>query len=830
MSRDDFQHVKQAALYSIEALLTRWLPNGVLEGREWCIGSREGEAGRSMKVCIAGERIGRWSDFASGDTGGDLISLYSYINSISQLVAMKEVAGQLGIDIASARIKSAITPIKTSVSAIPELIKNKRTAWVPILPVPDDAPVAPVAHLVRGRSEISWAYRNQQGYLLGMVHRFKTSKVGKDGKPGKEFYPCVYARHPNTGASEWRWMGFPDPRPLYLTAPLRDDALVLIPEGEKCADAGFKAFPQLDVVSWGGGSNAVAKHDWTPLAGRNVIVWSDADAAGAKATLKLIAILFAIGCTVKIVLIPDGVEEGWDIVNAIEDGRDVRAMLSAAVLVTASDLTALGETGSPPSPTGEEQRLGDESPKDEHQKNHTTRKLSLVVSNKPDIPAPDAVQPGEGKAKRKLVERGESFWDGVNHLLEHFTLLYGTNTAWDDVERIQILIPNLRYAFGADQVKFWLNNRDRKMINSRCLVFDPTETVDLETHVNMFNGFNLEPQAGECGLILDLLAHLCGDQQELIDWVIKWIAYPLQHPGAKMSTSIIMHGDEGSGKNLFWETVVRNLYGEYGGVIGNAQLEAQFNEWASKKLFFVADEVVTRNELRQMKGKLKSLISGDEININPKNLPERREANHINFVFLSNELQPLALDKTDRRYLVVWTPPKHEAEYYKAIADQVGSGGLEAFYHYLLQVDCSDFNAHTKPIDTVAKRNLISLGLTSPERFYREWEAGVLPLPFISCSAMQLFAAFLRWSNLNNERFPPTQTEFGGKVERMAAGAVKRKAVKYDLRNVVKQRIVYLVGTPPEGKKLNEWVGDASDLFETYLKKYRHVYDQSEQT
>lgn len=441
------------------------------------------------------------------------------------------------------------------------------------------------------------------------------------------------------------------------------------------------------------------------------------------------------------------------------------------------------------------------------------------------------VEGGEGAAVKgkKGKVRPPGFWETIDYLLENFVLLYGTGTAWDRVNKLQIKVPDMRLAYGSDQVKFWLGNGDRKMVNACNLVFDPTETVDLETHVNMYEGFEIKPVQGECGLILELLAHLCDGEAQMLDWVLKWIAYPLQHPGAKMASSIIMHGDEGSGKNLFWERVVRKIYGQYSWVIGNAQIESQFNEWASRKLFLVCDEVVTRNELRQLKGKLKNMISGDEIPINPKNLPERYEANHMNFVFLSNELQPLALDKTDRRYLVLWTPPKREEQFYRAVADQIEDGGIEAFYHYLLyEVDCSDFSPHTKPLDNRAKQNLISLGLSQPELFYREWEGHGLPIPFMTCSSMQLYAAFQRWCHLNGERFPPSQTKFGRTIERIAGDALRRTKVKYAFGADVKQRTVYLVGSPPDGTTLADYVQAGCDLFEKDLRKYRHVYDRQD--
>ncbi len=454
---------------------------------------------------------------------------------------------------------------------------------------------------------------------------------------------------------------------------------------------------------------------------------------------------------------------------------------------------------------------------------------SPTPSDQPAQPGAVATSRGAGATRKPKKEKvyPQSFWDSVNYLLEKFVLIYGDDTVWDSSKRMIIKVNHLRLAYGVDAVKFWLNNPDRRMVDRDKVVFDPTLKADPETTVNLFDGFKMVPAQGACDQIIELVKFLCNDDVQVLAWVLRWLAYPLQHPGAKMKTSIIVHGDEGSGKNLFFENVMKAIYGEYGGVIGNAQIEAPFNEWASKKLFMVADEVVTRSELRQLKGKLKAMVTGDVIMINPKGMTERAEANHMNFVFLSNELQPLALDKTDRRYLVLWTPPKRDEAFYDAVARQIMGGGIEAFYHFLLhKVDLADFNEHTKPLVTDAKSKLIMLGLSPAERFFREWSGGFLPLPFICCSAMQLYHGFNRWSHLNGERFPVSQQMFGRTIERIGRGLVKRAAVKYDLGSDVKQRIVYLVGDEPIDRTRQDWVEGASQLFEDALKKYRHVWDQ----
>lgn len=455
--------------------------------------------------------------------------------------------------------------------------------------------------------------------------------------------------------------------------------------------------------------------------------------------------------------------------------------------------------------------------------------LDKARKGKNDAPAASGGGDGTGASgKKKRKEVGDEFWAKVNRLHESFVLIYGSDEVWDGEGRMLVKINPLRLAFGTDAVKLWLNNEERKMVPMDCVVFDPTMKSDPASTVNLFNGFGMEPKAGDCNLILELLYHLCGEDNDVYGWVLCWLAYPLQNPGAKMDTSIVMHGDEGSGKNLFFERCIARIYGEYAGVIGNAELEDKFNDWASRKLFVVCDEVVTRSELRQLKGKLKHMVSGTTIRINPKGMSSRDEANHINFIFLSNELQPLALDKTDRRNMVIWTPAKREEEFYKAVAAQIYSGGTEAFYQFLLGLDLGEFDEHTKPIMNKAKENLISLGLSPTERFYREWSGGFLPLPYVCCSAMQLYQAFCRWSYLNGERYPASQTMFGRTVDRIAFGQMSRGQVKYDLMSEVKQRTVYLVGDQPEDKDRHKWVEDGSVIFENALRKYRHVFDRED--
>lgn len=73
------------------------LPHGKKEGREWRAGSLSGDKGQSLGVCIQGDRLGVWQDFATGETGGDLLDLWACAHGCGVGEAMREAKQYLGI-------------------------------------------------------------------------------------------------------------------------------------------------------------------------------------------------------------------------------------------------------------------------------------------------------------------------------------------------------------------------------------------------------------------------------------------------------------------------------------------------------------------------------------------------------------------------------------------------------------------------------------------------------------------------------------------------------------------------------------------------------------
>lgn len=97
--RVDFEAIDRAALEVLPILLARWLPNGKRIGQEY-LALNPTRADRhlgSFKIVVSGPRIGMWADFASGDKGGDAISLAAYLFGLSQTQAARRIADMLGV-------------------------------------------------------------------------------------------------------------------------------------------------------------------------------------------------------------------------------------------------------------------------------------------------------------------------------------------------------------------------------------------------------------------------------------------------------------------------------------------------------------------------------------------------------------------------------------------------------------------------------------------------------------------------------------------------------------------------------------------------------------
>src|SRR6476646_7078109 len=86
----DFVGINRAALAHLPSRLKTWLPDGVRRGDEW-VARNPRRSDRHPGSFSINLRTGRWADFATGDAGGDPVSLGAYLHRLSQADAARRL-------------------------------------------------------------------------------------------------------------------------------------------------------------------------------------------------------------------------------------------------------------------------------------------------------------------------------------------------------------------------------------------------------------------------------------------------------------------------------------------------------------------------------------------------------------------------------------------------------------------------------------------------------------------------------------------------------------------------------------------------------------------
>jgi putative DNA primase/helicase len=528
----DFQSTADELLGRSKSLLEQWFPAGKFKGPEFVIGDLSGSPGDSLSI---NWRTGKWKDFASGEAGGDLISLYAAMHGITQLEAAKDLGAH---DDGNPRQRVAPAPKR-------EPDPPSRIVVMPA-PTPHDC-----RHPKFGEPAWVWTYLDGTNGLLGYVARYEP-----EGER-KQIVPWTYADGEGWGMGQW-----PEPRPLYGLHVLAEglDRPVLLVEGEKAADAArVIAGHVYAVATWPGGAQAWRKVDWSPLNGRKVLMWPDRDEAGAKAMHAIADHLKASVPEIKIINV-DGDSDGWDAADALADGMDWKGFRDFAL----PRVTVLHPSLTPPDKPkqqNEPQNIPENIPKKPRQK----PQLTVVEGNTARKVEP-AVNPGYWQTKPWAEHIIITDKGGAKPLLANAIAALRYDADWRGVIgydlfglRSMVLTNNsfgLKPGAWSDAYDFivceWLQR-----LGIGVTMQTATAAVEAVAHEHAFHPLqdylnSLTWDGVE--RIRHWLQDLCGaDDSEYVravgeKWLIGAVARAL-NPGCKMDTALVFEGRQGAGKS-----------------------------------------------------------------------------------------------------------------------------------------------------------------------------------------------------------------------------------------------------------------------------------------
>jgi hypothetical protein len=198
-----------------------------------------------------------------------------------------------------------------------------------------------------GKPGHQWPYVDAKGKEVLRVLRWNL-------RVGKTF------RQISPSPNGWTKTGIPSPKPLLDLPRLLADAqgAVFVAEGEKCVDA-LTGLGLLATTS-SGGCSAARLTDWSPLAGRDVVILPDNDDDGEGYAADVAAIISSLGATFRVVrfneLPPKGdladlFEKCHDHGQRVELRKRIEQAAAQATLGTIADEPAENALAATPFPT-----------------------------------------------------------------------------------------------------------------------------------------------------------------------------------------------------------------------------------------------------------------------------------------------------------------------------------------------------------------------------------------------------------------------------------------------------------------------------------------------
>jgi Primase C terminal 2 (PriCT-2)/Family of unknown function (DUF5906) len=237
-------------------------------------------------------------------------------------------------------------------------------------------------------------------------------------------------------------------------------------------------------------------------------------------------------------------------------------------------------------------------------------------------------------------------------------------------EQFKLEVANIfvKFAKPIPAEKYWKEHPHR---HQRKIVFKPGGTTEPD-ELNLWQGYGVAPRKTR-RKVRSLLRHiwrvLCRRDKEKFKYVIRWLAWAVQHPDKHPGVVIVLKSRmQGTGKSTLGVVLLR-IFGPHGALVDDKdRLLGRFNDWLEPVCFILAEEILWAGDHRA-NDKLKSLITADTIQIERKFGGCRSIPNRLHVIMTTNHDHAVAAGVGDRRFVVLDVSSEHAGD--KAYFDRL---------------------------------------------------------------------------------------------------------------------------------------------------------------
>ena len=293
--------------------------------------------------------------------------------------------------------------------------------------------------------------------------------------------------------------------------------------------------------------------------------------------------------------------------------------------------------------------------------------------------------------------------------------------------------------------------------------------------------------------IIDHIRNIwCSGDDIKYQYVRSWMANLVQFPEKPNGTMIVLQSEQGAGKGIVGEFLVKLLGTHCAGKTEDLEkVTGRFNGFLERKALIILDDTSSADSYKTgCWNKLKSLITDEVQTIEKKGLETCTIKNTCSFMMFTNQTAGVKIEASDRRMCVLRCSSDRigDYDYFDRLGDCLeNSDCADLFYTWLHNQ--TDLVRLTKIPNTEEKSEMKFLTLELVLKFLYHIKTGEYDLEIEGdcVKASDLFIEFTNWCTKNNEDCKKySTTKFGGILGRYVDKRRCKSGVVYNISDLSK--------------------------------------------
>lgn len=304
-----------------------------------------------------------------------------------------------------------------------------------------------------------------------------------------------------------------------------------------------------------------------------------------------------------------------------------------------------------------------------------------------------------------------------------------------------------------------------------------------KTIFNMWRKFPMEfvtkyeTKELEKQVILDHIKILCGNNEEVFDYFIKWIAQMIQYPAVKTICPTLI-SKEGAGKGTLMKL--------FGAMLGSAKVyettSPSRDVWGDFNgrmcnTFLINLNELSKRETSECEGKIKGLITDPKLTINNKGVNQYDIQSFHRFIITTNNGEPINTSHDDRRNLIIRSSDEKigDKEYFNNLhAILQDTNVVKTCYEYFKSIPDMDKFGTLKMPQTEHQSNLKQLSVSPIEQWLESFALSNYDKEEVELLGTDACQIFKEWCAENDLKYEIDAKKLGVRLSNLSISGIEK--------------------------------------------------------